>query len=406
MSDNLIALLDALADDGRSVQAMDLTELSDLARGQVAMFRTTWDALAPTRRLALMSAMVEQAEANIHLNFHAVLRACLNDSDPQIRKLAIEGLWEDDKITLVRPLIDLLNDDPAVDVRAAAATSLGRYVLLGVLGEIADAPARQAEAALLAAWERFADPVAVRRRALESLACCGAPVIYDMIHSAYYDESDLMRQSAVFAMGRSADARWARFVLAELHNQQPAMRFESALAAGEMGLRQAVQPLIGRLDDPDSSVREAAVTALGKIGGPAARRALRALLDGQDVVLAQAAEDALDELTFGSHQLETLLPDAADRPAQQVRQHRHAGDDEDEFDDREDDEFGDRSDLADGADFGLEDGLSEGFFEDELFGDDADSGLEDEDDGYRLADFEEDDLDDEAAIADDDLDWH
>lgn len=414
MSENLIALLDAVADESRSVQAMDLTELSDLARGQVALFRTAWDALTPTRRLALISAMVEQAEANIHLNFHAILRACLNDGDPQIRQLAIEGLWEDNKITLVRPLIDLLNDDPAVDVRAAAAISLGRYVLLGALGEIADAPARQVETALLAAWERAAtadaDPVAVRRRALESLACSGIPAIYDMIHSAYYDESELMRQSAVFAMGRSADARWARFVLAELHNHQPAMRFESALAAGEMGLRQAVQPLIGRLDDPDSSVREAAVTALGKIGGPAARRALLALLDGQDEVLAQAAEDALDELTFGSHHLETLLPEgAADRSYK-----RH--DDEDEFDDREDDEFddreddeaaiaaGDRSDLD--GDYGLDD-----------------FDLEDADDGYRLTDLgeedwddgddglddEDDDLDDgddDLDDGDDDLDWH
>ncbi len=383
MSENLIALLAALVDESRPVQAMDLTELSDLARGQVALFRATWDALTPARRLALVSAMVEQAEANIHLNFHAILRACLHDSDPQIRQLAIEGLWEDNKVTLVRPLIDLLNDDPAVDVRAAAAISLGRFVLLGVLGEIDDAPAKQAETALLAAWERFAESIAVRRRALESLACSGLPEIHEMTRSAYDDESELMRQSAVFAMGRSADARWARFVLAELHNQQPAMRFEAALAAGEMGLRQAVQPLIGRLDDPDSSVREAAVTALGKIGGPTARRALLALQDGQDEVLAQAAEDALDELTFGSHPIEPLAPDAADRP------HPRRRDDEDEFDDREDDEAAiDTDDWSD-------------------LDDEVDLGLEDADDGYRLADLGEDnwdDGDDDLDDEDDDLD--
>ncbi len=387
MSENLRALLDVLADESRSLQTINLTELSDLARGEVAIFRARWDALAPVRRLALLSAMVEQAEANIHLNFHAILRSCLNDSDPRIRKLAVEGLWEDDKVNLVRPLIDLLNHDQAEEVRSVAALSLGRYVLLGVLGEIADAPAREAEAALFAAWGRYAEPVAVRRRALESLACSGLSAVPDMIRSAYDDESELMRQSAIYAMGRSADSRWARFVLAELHNQRPAMRFESALAAGELGLRQAVQPLIGRLDDPDSTVREAAVVALGKIGGPAARRALRALLGGHDEALAQAAEDALDELAFGSQQLETtLVDDAAVRS-----RHGHSGGDEADGawqrDDLEDDELGDEwEDEADSDDEDADE-LTD-LYEDELFGNDAGFGSEDDDD---IIDLDEED---------------
>ena len=45
-----------------------------------------------------------------------------------------------------------------------------------------------------------------------------------------------MRQSALFAMGRTADSRWAKVVLSELESHEPAMRFEAAQAAGEMGL--------------------------------------------------------------------------------------------------------------------------------------------------------------------------
>ncbi len=131
--------------------------------------------------------------------------------------------------------------------------------------------------------------------------------------------------------------------------------------------------------------------------GLAARRALLALLDGQDEVLAQAAEDALDELTFGSHHLETLLPeDAADRSYK-----RH--DDEDEFDDREDDEFDDREDDEAAIAAGDRNDLDDGYRSYRL----DDFGLEDADDGYRLTDLGEedwDDGDDDLEDLDDDLD--
>ena len=263
--------------------------------------------------------MIEQAEANIHLNFHAALRACLTDGDPHIRLLAVEGLWEDERVSLVRPLIDLLAHDPAAEVRAAAATSLGRFVLLGVLGDIAEEPAREAEDALAAAWQRAGEPVAVRRRALEGLSYTDTPDVHRLIGNAYYDDDALMRQSAVFAMGRSADPRWNKIVLSELNGRDAAMRFEAAEAAGEMALRAAVQPLIRRLDDPDRDVREAAALALGKIGGPTARRVLENLLEGEDERLAEAAEEALEELNFSSNALDDVLLDYSDSPARHSR---------------------------------------------------------------------------------------
>ncbi len=304
MSDELASLLAQLANESRPVRSLNLTQISDLTRDQVAQFRFAWDSLSPARRLELVTAMIEQAEANIHLNFHAILRSCLGEVDDRIRQLAIEGLWEDERVSLVQPLAGLLADDPASEVRAAAAISLSRFVLLGVLGEIAEEPARAAEEALWLAWRRAGEPVEVRRRALEGLACIDAPGLQDLVSSAYYHEDAHMRQSALFAMGRSADPRWSRVVLAELASREPAMRFEAAVAAGEMALRSATQPLIRMLDDPDANVREAAVLALGKIGGPSARRALQALVEGEDERLAEAAEEALDELTFNSDQLD------------------------------------------------------------------------------------------------------
>jgi hypothetical protein len=395
MAENLDMLLDRLGDETRPVRSLDLAELSDLSRGAVGQVRLTWAILSEERRFELITTMVEQAEANIHLNFHALLRTFLDDPDARVRRAAIEGLWEDEKTNLVPPLLDLLQGDPAVDVRAAAATSLGRYILLGVLGEIADQPAQLAEEGLTGAWYRPGERVEVRRRALEGLAYLNTSAINELIQNAYFDENDLMRQSALFAMGRSADRRWARVVLEELTSQEPAMRFEAAVAAGEMGLREAVQPLIRRLNDADSSVREAATSALGKIGGPAAKRALENLLAASDEVLVQAAEDALDELNFNADHLDSTLleiPAQGDRAA--ARGHNRGELDEDDValdDEESEDEYADDADDADDIDLWDDDDADDGVLDGEYDDDDDDSDDDDDPWDDATADEEDDD---------------
>lgn len=368
-----------LADESRPVRSIDLRGLSDVPRERLVEFHALWEALSPVRRIDLLREMVEQAETHVDLNFHAVLRTLLDDADAQVRRLAIEGLWEDEKTTLIAPLTALLRGDAAYEVRAAAATSLGRYIWLGVIDEIAPRHADAAEAALREAWFRPGEVNEVRRRALESLAHTDTEGLNDMIRNAYFDEDALMRQSAVFAMGRTGDSRWARLVLEETASGDPAMRFEAAQAAGEMALKPAAQPLIRLLDDPDSSVREAAVAALGKIGGTQARRVLEALARGADEALAQAADDALAELRFISE-----LPEGPDAETRRPRDGDDEGAlDEDDLEDSDDDTFVDEEyddEFADGDEY--EDAF--GADEDDLDWDedDYDEDDEEEDAGY------------------------
>ena len=393
MLSKLASCLALLADEDRPVRTIDLADISDLSRNQVAEFHAAWLDLSPSRRLELITVMVEQAETNIHLIFHAALRACLTDGDAQVRRLAIEGLWEDERVSLVPTLAGLLTNDPSDDVRSTAATALGRFVLMGVLGDIAEEPARQAEDALHLAWERSGEPVSVRRRVLESLAPTDTAELHVLIGDAYYSDNELMRQSAIFAMGRSANPRWNKIVLAELNSREPAIRFEAAEAAGEMAIRAAVQPLIQRLDDPDKDVREAAALALGKIGGPAARRALEALVAGDDERLAEAATEALEELMFNSTHLDDALDDSDLPASSRSRAARSADeglifdDDDDADDDDDDDDFDDADDGAD--DFDQDD--------DEYDGDDWD----DDTDSFDDPDEEDDSFDE----AEDDLDF-
>jgi hypothetical protein len=309
MVEDLELVLKQLADESRPVRAIDLSRLSDLPRTEAACFDQAWAGLSDARRCEAVGSMVERAEANIHLNFHVILRKCLGDPNWQIRRLAVDGLWEDEKPSLIGRLATLLENDPVSDVRAAAATSLGRFVLLGVLGEIAETTAHQAENALRTAWARSQERIEVRRRVLEGLAYAADPTVGDLIQMAYDDDDELLRQSAVFAMGRSADSRWSRPILLELQSRDPAMRFEAVVSAGELGLAAAIQPLIQLLDDADSNISEAAVTALGKIGGREAKRALEGVARGADERLAQAAEEALEELTFNGSGFETKLDD-------------------------------------------------------------------------------------------------
>jgi len=337
MFEDLELVLGQLADETRPVRSIDLARLSDLPRAEAMRFDAAWADLTAARRLETVRTMVERAETNIHLNFHAILRECLSDSDEQIRRLAVDGLWEDEKPSLIGRLVTLLANDPFPDVRAAAATSLGRFVLLGVLGEITEAAAHQAEMALRAAWARAQQPNEVRRRALESLAYCTDPAVCDLIETAYNDDDGQMRCSAIFAMGRSADPRWSKPVLAELESRDPAMRFAAAVSAGELGLVMAVQRLVQLMDDADGSISEAAALALGKIGGRAAKRALEEVLRGSDERLTEAAEEALQELTFNNFDFDARPSDRVEGARRRRTGEADEMEDEDLFDEDEGD---------------------------------------------------------------------
>lgn len=361
--------LSQLADESRPVRSIDLRGLSDVPRERMAEFDALWQALSPTRRVELLREMVEQAETHVDLNFHAVLRALLEDEDPQVRRLAIEGLWEDEKTNLIAPLAAILRGDASPEVRAAAATSLGRYCWLGVNEEIAQRHADAAEDALREAWFRPGEVNEVRRRALESLSHTDTDGLNEMIRNAYYDEDALMRQSAVFSMGRTCDNRWSKLVMEETGSDDPAMRFEAAQAAGELSLKPAVQLLIRLIDDPDASVREAAVAALGKIGGATARRALELLVRSDDEALSQAADDALAELRFIADVNEEIAPRA--HPASDEDGDLDDADDLDASGEYEEDEYDDE--FADGDEY------DEDFDEDEDEDDiDWDEDLEDD----------------------------
>ncbi len=295
-------LLKHLADGGQTLSIARLYGLSGLEKADLARVCEAWPSIPADRRQAIVRHLDDIAEANFEVDFGSVLRIGLTDADPGVRAAAIDGLWEEQDLKLIPTLIDVLRQDDSEDVRAAAGGSLGRFVLAGELEEIPAAKLDQVVEVLRDVIDDPDETLEVRRRAVEAIGYSSAEGVPELIDEAYHDPDDRMRISAVFAMGRSAEPRWAERVLAETDSDNPQMRFEAARACGELQYPDAVPALARLLDDPDDQVREASVWALGQIGGRESRRLLTAILDDENASdLHEMAQSALDELEFLSN---------------------------------------------------------------------------------------------------------
>lgn len=300
-------LLTELGDETKTLSLVRLYELSGLDHDDIDIFSALWPRIPASRRRKIISHLVDIAEANFEADFAAVFRACFSDEDEFVRTQAIEGLWDVNDIKLIRPLVAFLRDDPSVTVRAAAATSLGRFVLLGELEKITSTLNHIVCEALWEIINSSEEDIEVRRRAIESMAYSGDEAMVGVIADAYAHDDQRMRVSAIFAMGRSADLRWKSTILRELTHPDPEMRYEAARASGALEIEEAIPQLRNLVYDSDREIQEVAIWALGQIGGAEARRILEERYEEADDFLCEVIEDALGELALRSGDVEFLL---------------------------------------------------------------------------------------------------
>jgi HEAT repeat protein len=192
----------------------------------------------------------------------------------------------------------MLGDDPSPDVRAAAAAALEPFSSRAAQGAMSSVIAAAVRDDLLQASQDASAPYAVQRRALEALGPFAAdPEVAASIVDAYSSGDHGLQCSAIYAMGRSLDAKWLPDVLAELEGEDPELRFEAARAAGALGSADALPALLAAAHDDDSEVRHAAIAAIGQIGGRGAVRALERLAEEAGEADFELIESALDEVT-------------------------------------------------------------------------------------------------------------
>lgn len=289
-------LIKEIADSEKPLVNSHLADLSRLTAPDMLLLKSVWKSIDVKRRRQIVTRLAELAKDSVELTFDLVSKYALSDPDAEVRTAAIDGLWENENPLLIKTFIRLTENDASYDVQAAAASALGKFVVLAECGEIRSEYAGQLGMALLATIDNTGKPVEVRRRALESVAPLSLPSVREAIKKAYDSRDERFVISAIYAMGRTCDEAWLPIIYKELGNPNSEIRYEAAGACGEIGDESSVARLLERIHDPDTEVRLAVIQALAKIGGKEAKNGLKKVIRDPNDAVRHAVEQAISEI--------------------------------------------------------------------------------------------------------------
>lgn len=365
MNDRIKALMDL----EHQIPAQMLYEFSDLDAKDIADLAQVWQEIPLQRRQTFMQDLVSLADNDDMLMFEGIARIALDDEDSDILVSAIDLLFEAEDFRLTPIFLRLLADQSRSEyVRAAVANVLGPYVYLGETEKIESDLLLEIEESLLKSYREDSSDL-VRRRTLEALGYSGRAEIPALLRKAVAMRDELWLESALFAMGHSADEQWEEQILENLDHENVSVRIQAVHAAGELGLSKARKSLLKGIDLAlDETLRHEIIWALAMIGGDGVERKLESLMKNADNDEEAAfIDEAIELLNFteGSENFELF--------AMPYQEGEEQPDKEFDFDDDED--------YLDDQDFDEE--------EWEVYVDDDDDEDDDEDD-YSVGDFDED----------------
>ena len=285
-------------DSSKPIASAKLVYLSDLNNEELKFLEEMWANADASRRHQVISQLVHLSEADFKLNFSSVFILCLHDPDETVRTQAVAGLDGEENYLLITPLLDALKKDRSAEVRAATATALGKFALLGELGKLPTHFKDKLYTALLEVLDNKGESAGVKRRALEAISPFNLPRVKELIEQAYHTNDIKLKTSAIYAMGRNCDSVWLATLLAEFNSGEAEIRYEAANACGKLGEEEAVPHLLKLIEDEDNQVQEAVIRALGEIGGEQTKQALGKLTKNPQPRIRQAAKSALKEIHY------------------------------------------------------------------------------------------------------------
>jgi HEAT repeat protein len=297
------SVLDSLLDTKKEFPHRYLNYFSDIGPLELKTLLDVWPRVELKRKLSLFHELEILVDEDTLVNFDDFARSLLNDPEAEVRIHALRLLGECEDIKLTSIYLDLLKHDANADVRAQTANTLGYFVALGELDEIAEGTYNQIQAALLES-ARSDEVTRVRRQALESLGYAAKPEVVALIEAAIKHTDSEWHASALTAMGRSADERWEDEILRALLDENDVIRLAAVKAAGNLPLKSARTVLLRMLaeGEEDDEIIGAAIWSLSQIGGEDVRTFLEALLDqteeAEDEDQIALLEEALDNLAF------------------------------------------------------------------------------------------------------------
>jgi HEAT repeat protein len=203
---------------------------------------------------------------------------------PEMRAVAAHALGVIGDARATKPLLQLLRDERYF-VREQAAFALGQMGngAVEAILEMANASQPATREAAIEALGRFDLPQAlarineattdanasVRTAAVKALGQTGSERAVAPLMALLRDESSAMRAQAATSLAKLGDVALPSLTGA-LKDNRPLVRQLAAEALGDIGSKQAVQPLLDLVASDSSGARAEAVEALGKIGDPSA----------------------------------------------------------------------------------------------------------------------------------------
>ena len=369
---NIHELVKSLMDLEKQFPPRLLYQLSDLSPEEHKVLASTWLAIPLKRRQTLLQDLVSLAENDPVLMYERVAEIALGDIDPQVQIMAVDLLFDCEDRHMIPTFLKILADKSLDEsVRAAVANVLGPFVYMGEVDKIRPDLLNRIEESLLKAYHEDESDL-VRRRAMEAMGYSSREEVPALLRKAAAMGDEMWLESAMFAMGRSADEQWEPSVLENLDHENIAVRIQAVHAAGELALKKARRTLLQNVDKvQDETLRHEIIWALAQIGGEGVERKLEALLStAEDEEEVDVLEEALEMLNFieGDEEME-LFSVPWEKTALQTdedNEDEDYPDDDDEYDERE--EYDDEEWLR--------------------YVDDDDD--EDDDDEFSYSDFDED----------------
>jgi hypothetical protein len=295
-----------------------LKHLSGLWGNDLAQFLHTWEQLPDARRAEVAKALADLWESADDVSFEEIGRQLLKDPHSAVRQSAIALLNEAEyDSTLLNTYLNLLEKDPAADVRFAVATNLQDLMYQYSLDELPQTQGERMETALLNAYANETS-AHVRLRVLRVLGYSQRKEIPSLIQAAYNSDDEQKRLNSLYAIAYSSEnERWEQQVLASLRSPASDDELEAAAyACGELRLSESIPHIAEILEEIEPENAPMLLWALGEIGGKAAKQALIAFqaLYADDETMQQLVQDALDSadlqegiLNFGLMDLEDVL---------------------------------------------------------------------------------------------------
>ena len=373
---NIHDLIEALMDTEKQFPPKLLYHFSDLSRQDQETLATAWMAIPLKRRQTFLQDLISFAENDPILMYENVARIALEDDDPEVQISAVDLLFEDDDKRLIPVYLAALNNLEKDDaVRAAVANALGPFVCLGEYEKLAPEVLNEIEESLLKAYYEDKSDL-VRRRALEAMGYSSRDEVTGIMRKAAVMDDELWLESAMFAMGRSADEQWAPTILENLDHENLAVRIQAVHAAGELALEKARGYLLKSLDSiTDETLLQETVWALAVIGGETVERKLEALLaSSEDEEEINFLEEALELLNFTNGgdgmDLFSLNPELGKPDAGEgYTRDTESGDEDDEYLNRDDFNIEEwQRYISDDDDYEDTDEFSLGDFDEDRFG--------------------------------------